>query len=123
MKSTWAAQISSIFSAVVAILCPLCIPTIGAFLASVGLGFAVSIGFLHSLLVVLLLLAILSLAWSAKAHKHWWVVIFGLIGGGIIYVGRYVWFSQILMVIGAALLIGVSLLNFRMKLRCGKCES
>jgi hypothetical protein len=123
MKSTWTAQISSVFSALVAVVCPLCIPAFGAFLASVGLGFAVSVGFLQSLLVILLFLAILALAWSARIHKNWWVVIVGLIGGGLIYAGRYLWFSQILMVIGAVILVGISILNFRMKLRCGKCES
>lgn len=116
------AQIASAFSALVAIVCPLCIPALGAFLASVGLGFALSVSFLKSLLIILLLIAIGSIAWSASFHKRWWVVFVGIIGAGLIYAGRYVWFSQILMWSGAAIMLGVSIFNFRIKAGCERCR-
>jgi len=120
--SEWSAQIAAFFSGAVAIVCPLCIPALGAFLASVGLGFALNVAFLRSLLIVFLSLAVLSLAWSSKAHGRWWVFVLGLIAAAGIYIGRYVWFSQWLMVVSAGFLIGISVLNFRFKKICGRCE-
>lgn len=118
-KTKWAAQIASVLSALVAIVCPLCIPALGAFLASVGLGFAVSITFLQPFLIALLLVSLSSLVWSVRLHKQWWVLVVGAIGAFGIYAGRYIWFSQPLMYMGAFLLIGISLVNFRLKLSCG----
>jgi len=51
-KPKWVGQIASVLSALVAIICPLCIPALGAFLASVGLGFAVSVTFLQPFPIV-----------------------------------------------------------------------
>src|SRR3989338_5034899 len=93
-KPKWTAQIASVLSALVAIVCPLCIPALGAFLASIGLGFAVSVTFLQPFLIILLLLSLGSLAWSARLHKQWWVLLIGVIGAFGIYAGRYIWFSQ-----------------------------
>ncbi len=118
-KPKWAAQIASVFSALVAIVCPLCIPALGAFLASVGLGFAVSVSFLQPFLIVLLLISLGSLVGSARLHKQWWVLVVGVIGAFGIYAGRYIWFSQLLMYTGAFLLIGVSIVNFRLRISCG----
>jgi NADH:ubiquinone oxidoreductase subunit 6 (subunit J) len=122
MKSKWTAQIASAFAGLVAIVCPLCIPALGAFLASAGLGFAVNVSFLKPLLVIFLVLAVGSLAWSAKMHRRWWVVFVGIIGAALMYVGRYVWFNQILMWGGAMTLIGVSIVNLRIKMTCRRCE-
>jgi len=118
-KPKWAAQIASVFSALVAIVCPLCIPALGAFLASIGLGFAVSVSFLQPFLIVLLLISLGSLVWSGRLHKQWWVLAVGGIGAFGIYAGRYIWFSQILMYTGAFLLIGASIVNFKLKISCG----
>ncbi len=118
-KPKWVAQITSVLSALVAIVCPLCIPALGAFLASVGLGFAVSVSFLQPFLIVLLLISLTSLAWAVRLHKQWWVLVVGVIGAFGIYAGRYIWFSQLLMYVGAFLLIGISLANFRLKISCG----
>ena len=118
-KPKWVAQITSVLSALVAIVCPLCIPALGAFLASVGLGFAVSVTFLQPFLIVLLLISLASLAWAVRLHKQWWILAVGVIGAFGIYAGRYIWFSQLLMYAGAFLLIGISLVNFRLKISCG----
>ena len=123
MKAKWTAPLASLFSSVVAIVCPLCISAAGAFLASVGLGFALNVRFLQSLLVLLLFLAVGSLAWSASRHKHWWVLAVGFFGAALIYAGRYVWFSPILMASGAVLLIGISVINLRLKAGCNQCPS
>ncbi len=122
MNTKWTAQLASLFSSVLAIICPLCIPALGAFLASIGLGFALHVQFLHSLLVVLLFLAVGSLAWSVKIHGKGWILIAGILGAVLIYAGRYMWFNPILMGIGAVLLIGVSLINLRLKGNCKRCR-
>lgn len=118
-KPKWAAQITSVLSSLIAIVCPFCIPALGAFLASVGLGFAVSVTFLQPFLIVLLLISLASLAWAVRLHKQWWVLGVGVIGAFGIYAGRYIWFSQLLMYAGAFFLIGISLVNFRLKISCG----
>lgn len=121
MKSTWTAQATSVFSALIAIVCPLCIPALATFLASIGLGFAVSVKFLQPFLIVLLFISVASLAWSVRLHKQWGILPVGIAGAVCIYAGRYVWFSQALMYIGAAFLIGISIVNFRLKATCKKC--
>lgn len=121
-KSKWAAQITSVFSALIAVVCPLCIPALGAFLASIGLGFAVSVSFLQPFLIVLLLLSLVSLFWSVHLHKQWRVLVVGVIGAFGIYAGRYIWFSPLLMYAGAFFLISISIINFRLKIICG-CKS
>lgn len=117
-KPKWVAQITSALSVLVAIVCPLCIPALGALLASVGLGFAVKVTFLQPFLAVLLLVSLISIAWSVRLHKQWWILLVGVIGAFGIYAGRYVWFSQLLMYVGALLLIGISLVNFKLKIPC-----
>jgi hypothetical protein len=118
-KPSLIAQITSVLSALVAIVCPLCIPALGAFLASMGLGFAVSVSFLQPFLILLLLISVGSLAWSVRLHKKWWVLAIGVVGALGIYAGRYIWFSLPLMYGGAFLLIGVSIINFKLKISCG----
>ena len=118
----WLSAPASLLSSAVAILCPVCIPAIGAFLASLGLGFAVSTAFLQPALIVLLLVNLAALARSAVLHRHWWVLAAGLAGGASIYAGRYLWFSSPLMWTGAVILIGTALINFRLKRRCSQCR-
>ena len=121
-KTNWLATIASALSSGVAIVCPVCIPAVGAFLVSIGLGVAVNITVLRSVLIVLLLASIGSLTWSATKHGRWWIVISGLLGAALIYAGRYLWFNEIVMWIGAATLIGTSLANFKIKRGCPRCQ-
>lgn len=120
---SWLSALASFLSSAVAIFCPVCIPAIGAFLASLGLGFAVSTAFLQPALIVLLLVNLAALARSAFLHRHWWVMATGLAGGALVYGGRYLWFSGPLMWAGAAILIGTALVNFRLKSGCSQCQT
>ncbi len=117
----WFSALASFFASLVAIVCPLCIPALGSLLASAGLGFAVSTTFLQPLLVALLLISIGSLAWSARLHGRWWIVASGLLGAALIYGGRYIQFNQPMMWSGAAILIGTSIANFKIKRGCARC--
>lgn len=122
-KTNWLATFASALSSGVAIVCPVCIPAVGAFLVSIGLGVAVNLTVLRSVLIVLLLASIGSLTWSATKHGRWWVVGSGLFGAALVYAGRYLWFNEILMWLGAAILIGTSLINFKIKRSCALCQS
>lgn len=115
------APAASVFSSLLAIVCPLCIPALGAFLASVGLGFALKLEVLKGLLIFFLMAALLSLGWSVRAHKNGKIFILGLAGAALIYMGRHVWFSTWFMWTGALMLMGASLWNFSAKSQCRQC--
>jgi hypothetical protein len=119
----WLGGIASVLSSVAALVCPVCIPALGALLVSVGLGFAVSTGFMRGLLVVLLVVSVGSLGWSVRLHGRWWVLIVGVVGAVLMYMGRHVWFSALLMWMGADTLIGTSLVNLRTKRGCRQCHT
>jgi hypothetical protein len=120
--SSWLGALASFLSSVVAVLCPVCIPAIGAFLASIGLGFTVSTAFLQPALIGLLLINLAALARSAFLHRRWWVLAAGVGGGALVYGGRYLWFSGPLMWAGAAVLIGTACVNVRLKRCCALCR-
>jgi len=116
------APVASAFSSLVALVCPLCIPAVGALLASVGLGFALKFEVLKGLLIVFLGAALLSLGWSLRIHKKWRIFLLGLTGAILIYVGRHIWFSIFLMGAGAAMLMGASVWNIWAKSECDQCK-
>lgn len=116
------APVASFLSSVVAIVCPLCIPALGAFLASVGLGVALKLEVLRGLLIFFLGAALSSLAWSFRFHRNWKIFLLGLAGAIMIYAGRHIWFSVPLMWTGALMLIGASLWNLVAKSGCRRCD-
>jgi len=116
------APVASVFSSIVAIVCPLCIPALGALLASVGLGVALKLEVLKGLLIFFLGSALLSLGWSLRFHRKWGIFLLGLAGAILIYAGRHIWFNVLLMWTGAAMLIGASLWNLSAKSGCRQCN-
>lgn len=116
------APIASVLSSALAIVCPLCIPAFGAFLASVGLGFALKLEVLKGLLIFFLMTALLSLGWSFRIHRNGKIFVLGLAGAVMIYAGRYLWFNVLLMWGGAAILVGASLWNLAAKSKCQQCS-
>ena len=116
------APVASVVSSILAIFCPLCIPALGAFLASVGLGFALKLGVLKWLLLFFLAAALLALGWSLKVHRNGKILFLGLAGAVLIYVGRHLWFNPHLMWTGTAMLIGASLWNLFAKSKCSQCS-
>ena len=117
------APVTSVLSSALAVFCPLCIPALAAILGAVGLGFALRVEVLRNVLIVLLLVSILSLSYSVWFHKQWRVFVLGLAGAGMVYVGRYIWFSMWLMGIGSMILIIASIWNLRAKYQCNQCET
>ncbi len=109
-------------------LCPVCIPAIGTFLSAIGLGFLVTESVLHPLLIVFLALNIAGLHWSAaKKHGNYLPLLFGIIAGGALYIGRYIFITgplnMTLMYGGILAIIGVSIWNLRLKknTKCPAC--
>lgn len=96
--------------------CPVCIPAIGALLASIGFGFLVHTGVLWGLMVACLLMAIFGLGFSYfKEHRNPLPLLLGLFGSVGIYGGRYLLGSFPLIYIGAGLFIGASVLNWHLR--------
>ncbi|MCI0747151.1 MAG: MerC family mercury resistance protein [Verrucomicrobia subdivision 3 bacterium] len=119
----WLGSTASLLSSLVSMTCPLCIPGAAALITSIGLGVAITVELMQGILILLLLISVGSLVWAARLHKRRWIVGAGVAGATLIYGGRYIWFSTALMGVGAALLIGTSLMNLGLKRRaCCKCE-
>lgn len=126
-KSGWLGGVTSLLASAVALVCPACIPALAGLLASLGIGLAAREQFIRPLLVGLLALAVASFAWSAKLHRHRWVVVTGIIGGVLVYLGRYyvgfseLWMNQAATWLGTGVLIGSALVNLRLKRGCPRC--
>lgn len=118
--SKWLGGIASVLSSMAGIHCPFCIPALGALLTSIGLG-AVANQVMHGVLIALLSVSVGSLAWAAKLHRRWWVLLVGAIGAAAVYTGRYLWSEPVVMWLGVAALVGTSLVNLRIKRACCRC--
>lgn len=128
-RSGFLSGIGSFGSALTVGLCPVCIPAIGAFLASIGLGFIVQESVLRPVLFIFLAAAISGLLWSyLKEHRNVWPLVGGILMGITLYVGRYVYFgaviNQILMYGGITGIIAVSIWNLKLRksASCPACE-
>lgn len=126
-KSGWLGSATSVLASAVALVCPACIPALAGLLASLGIGLATQEQFIRPLLVGLLALAVASFAWSAKLHRHWWIVVTGMLGGVLVYMGRYylgfgeLWMNQAATWAGTGVLIGTALVNLKLKRDCPSC--
>jgi len=128
-KSGFLSGVGSFGSALTVGLCPVCIPAIGAFLASIGLGFLVQESVLRPVLFIFLAAAIGGLLWSyLKEHRNVWPLIGGILMGITLYVGRYVYLgsviNQVLLYGGIAGIIAVSIWNLKLRksASCPACE-
>lgn len=124
------ASLGSFGSALTVGLCPVCIPAIGAFLSSIGLGFLVTESILKPVLFIFLFFALFGFFWSyLKEHGNIYPLITGLIMSVALYVGRYVYIggttNLILMYGGIIGIIGTSIWNWRLrkKIACSSCRT
>ena len=89
------ATIGSLGSGLIVGLCPVCIPAIGAFLSSIGIGFLIKEFVLHPLLLIFLALTISGLFYSyLREHRNIWPLILGTASGVALYLGRYVYLGR-----------------------------
>lgn len=118
------ATIGSFSSSALVGFCPICIPAIGAFLSSIGLGFLVQEKALMTILIVFLLLSIFGLSWSyLKEHRNPGPLVLGVIMAVVMFTGRYVFFNTLLMYESIAGLIGAAIWNLRLRKKenCPAC--
>lgn len=94
-KSGWLGGVTSFLASAVGLVCPACIPALASLLASLGIGFAAKEQFIRPVLLALLAVAVAAFAWSAKLHRHWWIVATGVGGGVLVYLGRYFEFGEL----------------------------
>lgn len=97
-------------------LCPLCIPAIGAFLTSIGLGIVVQDAVLRPALILMLAITLGGFLWSYfKKHGNIFPFILGLALSVGMYIGRYVYIgsnTNFILMYGSILgLIAVALWN------------
>lgn len=109
-------------------LCPFCIPAIGTFLSSVGLGFLIQESILQPLLVFFLVITMVGLFYSfIKEHRNIGPLLLGSISGVALYLGRYYYFGSlinpVLMYGGITAIISVGLWNLylRKQSACPSC--
>lgn len=127
-KFGWLGSLASLLASAAALVCPACIPAVASLLASLGIGLAASEQVIRPLLIGLLALAVGSFVWSARRHGQWWIVGAGVIGGVLVYLGRYfgfaaLWMNQAALWSGAGALIGTSLVNLVLKRGCTRCAT
>ena len=106
--------------------CPICIPAIGAFLASIGLGFLLTTKILHGLLIFMLILAVGGIAFSVfKEHKKIGPLLLALPGAVFIYLARWVLLNNMWLYLGVVLLMSASIWNLwlRKKMSCQACKT
>jgi len=126
-KSGWWGTVASFLASFVGLSCPVCIPAVASLLASLGIGIAAKEQFIRPLLLSSLVIAVASFVWSAKLHHRWWVVVAGVVGGVLVYLGRYfgfgeLWMNQLSLWSGAGILIGTSIINLRLRDGCRRCQ-
>lgn len=124
------AYIGSFGSALTVGLCPICIPAIGTFLSSIGLGFIVSESVLKPVLFIFLFFALFGFFWSyLKEHGNIYPLIAGLIMSVALYIGRYIYVggtvNLVLMYGGIVGIIGTSIWNWKLRKRmaCSSCQT
>ena len=120
------ASIGSFGAALTVGLCPVCIPAIGAFLSSIGLGFLTTEIVLKPVLFVFLFFALFGFLWSfLKEHRHIGPLLVGIIMGVTLYIGRYIYIGAtlnlVLMYGGMAGIIGVSIWNIYLRKKMQSC--
>lgn len=95
----------------IGLLCPVCIPAIAAFLASIGLGFFATKEVVWTLLALFGVLFLLGLFLGFKRHKNPYPLLIGALAFLSIPIGRYVIGVLALTYIGVVVAIGATIWN------------
>lgn len=102
-------MIGSGASATVGVACPACWPALGSLLGSLGLSALATTAVLKPLLLLFLIIAAVGFVRGYRAHNVPWPMVAGLVGGSLLYIGKWVVFNSPLFYGGVALLITASI--------------
>ncbi len=91
--------------------CPLCVGPYSSVLASLGGGVLATRAGLAGVTMVLLLLSVTGMAWSAHHHQHYGPLWLTLIGSGVIIAERMFWTVPALLYSGVAVVTAASVWN------------
>ena len=105
------------------LVCPVCIPAVGAFLASIGLTVLVSASVLKPLLVFFLAVAAIGFVAGYRKHRNPWPFLGAIAGAAALYTGRWVLFSTPLIYAGAGAFLVSSVANTILRRRTKSCCS
>lgn len=119
--------LASLGSGLMVGFCPACVPAIGAFLSSIGLGIIVQDNVLRPALIVMLLLANGGLLFGyLKKHQNIFPLMLGLLASVGMYIGRYVFIgpkvNMLLMYGSIPFLIGAAFFNLYLENKAKKLK-
>ena len=118
----FSSMIGSGASTTLAVVCPACWPALGSLLGSLGLSTLASTAVLKPLLAVFLVVAAVGFVRGYRAHGVPWPMVGGLVGGSLLYIGKWVVFNSPLFYIGVALLITASITDTVLRRRASSCS-
>lgn len=110
------------------VVCPACIPAVGAFLGSIGLPILASASVLKPVLALFLGLAAVGFVLGYRKHRNPWPLVGAVVGAAALYAGRWVVFDTAFIYLGAATLLTSSIANMILRRRAtvaccsGACE-
>lgn len=91
--------------------CPACWPAYAGLLGTLGLGFLLEKTSLLPVTMVSLGLALVSLVYHAKARRGYWPLVLGVVAVSLVLAGKFLFFINLLVYLGLALLVGASVWN------------
>ncbi len=123
LKNTAVAEGGSVTGSLFSAFCPACVPVIGTFLTAIGLGALVNFRLLSVITILFLLIGITGLLLNFRYHKRWHFLVIGILASGAVYAGRYLTESTLMIYIGAVILVGNAIFDYRTLKGCKKCNT
>ena len=112
-RPSWRGSVAIIPGVVVGALpaCPLCWPVYAGAMSSVGLGFLLKTTYLLPLTAISLLVALAGLGYRSETRRGYGPLLAGVLGAGILLVGKFSFDSDPSMYLGVATLITAAVWN------------
>ncbi len=110
-RSWWAVAPAVALPLLPNVTCPACWPAYAALLSTVGVSFVTTSRYLFPLTLVFVALALASLAWGAWRRQRFGPFVVGLIGAGLLLIGRFFVPSNVLLYSGMVTFIAAAVWN------------
>ncbi|MBI4448833.1 MerC family mercury resistance protein [Candidatus Woesearchaeota archaeon] len=108
-----AAPWSASLTGVVSVGCPACVPVIGAFLSSIGLGVFTNMWLLRPLATVLFIIGLWGFYANWQRHRKLLLFVGATVSLLTVFSARYVFESTVVMWIAFAMLVVMAVLDYR----------